>query len=705
MAFEYPQFKKLDTKYSLHGKTITDPFSWLEDPDAPDTETFVQEQNILSSRIIASWPHRKQFQKALTEKFDYERFGCPFRVGRPTKLEDAKNTFYFYNSGLQAQSVLMQDDSTPKVFFDANQLSTDGTVSLSTYAFSESGKLFAYALSVSGSDWVKIKIKTISGTDLPDTLDWVKFTSIQWTHDDAGFFYNRYPKPNIEEKSAGTETDQNKDSATYYHRLGTTQDEDILIHKDVQNPTLFFGASVSEDGEWLLMSITESCDPRNKLWISKLNGSVTGMPVWKKVVDDFVTGEFDYITNVGSVFYFKTSANAPQYKIVKMDVEKGEFETVVPEWEKGVLKFASCVGGRFLVAYLMDVQHKAFVFGMQGTTDPEGETFVPIPTGSVIESITGRLVDEDVFIKYTNFLNPGVIMHYNVVSGKGEDFRVTKVKKYDQSQFVTKQIFYESKDGTKVPMFITSRKDVVWDGTNPTLLYGYGGFQISILPAFSPTWVTFMQHMRGVVCVANIRGGGEYGVKWYDGGRLKNKQNVFDDFQYAAKWLISSGVTSREKLAINGGSNGGLLVCACINQAPELFACAVADVGVLDMTRFHKFTIGKAWTSDYGNPDDEAEFADLIKYSPLHNIQTEKPYPATLLTTSDHDDRVVPLHTLKYVAELQDKAGHLTDKPLIVRVDVKAGHGAGKPTAKRIEEASDKFSFIGLALGCGWIDD
>ncbi|KAJ3186931.1 hypothetical protein HDU85_006968 [Gaertneriomyces sp. JEL0708] len=708
--FTYPSVRKDESVVeNLHGYDVPDPYRWLEDPDSPETQEFVEAQNKTFFQFIEKNPYREQFKEKLTNLWNYEKFGCPFKRG--------DNYYYFHNSGLQPQSVLYQQSSLEaeaKPFFDPNALSEDGTVSLNTYGFSKSGRFFAYGLSASGSDWVTIHVRETregAAAEYEATpIQWAKFTGIHWTHDDKGFFYTRFPNPGTTSDKAGTETDSNKNAMLCYHRLGTSQAEDIVIHKDPENPEHLFSAQVSDDGKYVIISTTRSCDPEVKIYIVELekefarNGKneITQAPEVLKIVDDFIA-EFSYVTNEGPVFWFETALQAPKRRIVKYDLTKPNdgFVEVIPESED-VLALNNVVDGdKLVLVYLHDVKHVARLYDLR-TGVPLTPKELPLPIGSIIGSMAGRKEDTEVFYSFSSFTTPGSIIRFDFKNMQHAVYREAKVNGLKADLLQTKQVFFTSKDGTRVPMYIISRNDTVLDGNNPTMLYGYGGFDISITPSFAVTWLTFIQHMKGVVAVANIRGGGEYGQEqWYDQGKLGKKQNVFDDFQYAAKWLIENNYTSSKKLAINGGSNGGLLVGACVTQAPELFAAGVAEVGVLDMYRFHKFTIGHAWTSDYGNPDTKEDFEVLRKYSPLHNVRPNTRYPAILIMTGDHDDRVVPLHSHKFVATLQHYA-KANPSPIMERVETKAGHGAGKSTKQRIEEATDKFSFLGLVLGAGW---
>lgn len=580
------------------------------------------------------------------------------------------------------------------------------------YAFSEDGEYFAYGLSASGSDWVTIKFMKVDGAkELPDVLERVKFTCMAWTHDGKGMFYNSYPQQ--DGKSDGTETSTNLHQKLCYHVLGTDQSEDILCAEFPDEPKWMGGAELSDDGRYVLLSIWEGCDPVNRLWYCDLQqepNGITGILKWVKLIDNF-EGEYDYVTNEGTVFTFKTNRNSPNYRLINIDFtdpDESKWKVLVPEHEKDVLEWVACVRSNFLVlCYLHDVKNILQLHDL--TTGALLKTF-PLDVGSVV-GYSGRKKDSEIFYQFTSFLSPGVIYHCDLTKEELEPmvFREVTVKGIDAADYQTIQIFYPSKDGTKIPMFIVHKKGIKLDGSHPAFLYGYGGFNISITPNYSVSRLIFVRHMGGVLAVANIRGGGEYGETWHKGGILANKQNCFDDFQCAAEYLIKEGYTSPKRLTINGGSNGGLLVAACANQRPDLFGCVIAQVGVMDMLKFHKFTIGHAWTTDYGCSDTKQHFEWLLKYSPLHNVKLPEAddiqYPSMLLLTADHDDRVVPLHSLKFIATLQYIVGRSRKQsnPLLIHVDTKAGHGAGKPTAKVIEEVSDMFAFIARCLNIEWI--
>lgn len=706
--YSYPDARRDNSIIDdYHGKKIPDPYQWLEDPDSEETKKFVDDQNAISKPFIEACPVRNKLQERITEMWDFPKYTCPAKHG--------SCFYYYYNTGLQNQNVLYVQDSLvgePRVFLDPNLLSEDGTVSLSGSAFTEDGQFFAYGLSESGSDWISIKFKRApSGEDLPDVLKRVKFSSKCWMHDNSGFFYNSYPEQ--EGKADGTETTTNLNQKLFYHKLGTDQSQDILVVEFPENPKWLIGAQISHCGRYLLLTPREGCDPVNRLYFTDLDLLIQpfdGLIPYVKVVDNF-DAEYEYITNEGTLFTFKTNLNSPNYKLINIDLSNHDMEhwtTLVQEHGRHVLEWAACIhGNRLVLNYLEDVTHQLYIHDLS-----TGNQFchLPLDVGTIV-GFSGKKKDSEIFYQFISFLTPGIIYRCDLT---GESFHPTvfreiKVKNFDFDKFMTTQVFYPSRDGTKIPMFLVHRKDLLMDGNNAVLLYGYGGFNISISPNFSVSRLVFLQNLSGIYAVANIRGGGEYGEMWHKGGMLANKQNVFDDFIAAAQYLVKNKYTNYKKITINGGSNGGTLVGACVNQRPDLFGCAIAQVGVMDMLKFHKYTIGHAWTSDYGCSEKPEEFDYLIKYSPLHNIavpEGDVQYPAMLLLTADHDDRVVPLHSLKFIAELQHVVGNSEKQtnPLMIRVDLKAGHGAGKPTSKTIEEMSDTYSFIYQCVGLKWMD-
>lgn len=706
--FSYPDARRDDSVVDdYHGTKVPDPYQWLEDPDSEETKEFVDAQNAVSRPFIEACPIRKQLNQRITEMWDYPKYSCPGK--------HADQYYYYYNTGLQNQSVLyVQDslDAEARVFLDPNILSEDGTTSLRGTAFSENGQFYAYGLSERGSDWVTIKFKKApSGEDLPDVLKRVKFSSMAWTHDHKGIFYNQYPEQ--EGKSDGTETTANLNQKLFYHRLGTDQSEDVMVAEFPDNPKWMIGAEVSDCGRYLVICIREGCDPVNRLYFTDLEAlpnGITGLLPYVKVVDNF-DAEYEYITNEGTVFTFKTNLKSPNYKLINIDFSSYEMDkwtTLVEEHNKNVLEWAACVhGNRLVLCYIEDVKNQLYVHDL---SSGEKLSQLPLEVGTIV-GYSGKKKDSEIFYQFMSFLTPGIVYRCDMSddSFQPKVFREIKVKDFDFDKFTTKQVFFPSKDGTKIPMFIVHGKAQALDGSHPVMLYGYGGFNIPLTPSFSVSRLVFLQYLGGVYALANIRGGGEYGETWHKGGMLGNKQNVFDDFQAAAEYLVQNKYTSHNKITINGGSNGGLLVGACVNQRPELFGCAIAQVGVMDMLKFHKFTIGHAWTTDYGCSDKAEDFQWLIKYSPLHNIKIpdgDKQYPSILLLTADHDDRVVPLHSLKYMAQLHHVLGDCDKQtnPLMIRVDTKAGHGAGKPTSKVIEELTDIYSFIYQCVGLKWTE-
>ncbi|KAL5013132.1 hypothetical protein ScPMuIL_007402 [Solemya velum] len=690
---------------NYHGTQIADPYRWLEDPDSDETKAFVDAQNDISKPFIDACPVKEKLNQRITELWDYPKYSCPRRHGN--------HFYYYFNSGLQNQSVLyVQESLTAKasIFLDPNQLTDDGTISLRSSAFSENGEYFAYGLSESGSDWIRIKFKRAPhGEDLKDILEKVKFSSMAWTHDNKGIFYNRYLDQ--EGKSDGTETTSNLNQKLYYHRLGTDQAEDVLIAEFPDNPKWMIGAELSDCGRYLVLSISEGCDPVNRFYytdLEKIPEGINGKLAYTKVVDNF-DAEYEYITNEGTVFTFKTNLNSPRYKLINIDLSKPEMEnwtTLVTEDEKSVLEWAGVVNNnKLILCYLEDVKNQMYVHNLESGART-GTLSLKVGT---IGEFSGKKKYTEIFYKFLSFLTPGIIYRCDMTSvdPKPLVFREVHLKGFDFSLFETEQVFFPSKDGTKIPMFILHRKGLKLDGSNPAILYGYGGFNVSITPSFSNSRLVFLQHFGGVYAIANIRGGGEYGETWHKGGMLGNKQNCFDDFHCAAEYLIEKKYTSPKLLTINGGSNGGLLVGACTNQRPDLFGCAIAQVGVMDMLRFHKFTIGHAWITDYGCSDKEEEFGWQIKYSPLHNIEipaSEMQYPAVLLLTGDHDDRVVPLHSLKYIAQLQEIVGKSSKQFRVLDNKYLTRSWCRKPTAKIIEELTDVYCFMYQAVGLKWRD-
>ncbi len=672
----YPTISKSDQIDNYHGTVVADPYRALEDPDTEETKAWVEAQNQVTFSYLNEIPAREKIKQRLTKLWDYEKYGTPFKEG--------ESYFYFKNDGLQNQSVLYTLptlESEPRVLLDPNQLSEDGTVALSGIAISENGQLLAYGLSSSGSDWQEWKVRDIAtGEDLQDHLQWIKFSSASWTHDHQGFFYSRYDEPNEKTKLE----DVNYYQKLYYHQLGTQQSEDILIYHRSDEKEWGFGGNVTEDGKYLIISIWLGTDSKNLVFykdLTNLNSEII------ELINQFAA-DYSFIDNDDHIFYFRTDLNAPKGRVIAIDTKKPTSENcqeIIPQAVE-TLESVGILNNQFVADYLQDAHSQIKIFDLKGNFIRE----VELPGIGSASGFGGKRHDPETFYSFTSFTTPGTIYHYDMKTGKSEIFRQPKVD-LNADEYETKQVFYESKDGTKVPMFITHKKGIKLDGNNPTYLYGYGGFNISLTPSFSVSLLIWLE-MGGVYAVPNLRGGGEYGEEWHQAGMKLQKQNVFDDFITAAEWLIANNYTKPAKLAIGGGSNGGLLVGACMTQRPDLFGAALPAVGVMDMLRFHKFTIGWAWVAEYGSSENAAEFTNLYAYSPLHNLKMGTAYPPTLIITADHDDRVVPAHSFKFAAALQ--AAHNGNAPVLIRIEIKAGHGAGKPTAKIIEEAADKWGFL-----------
>ncbi len=678
----YPSTKTVEQVDDFHGTKVEDPYRWLEDDvrENKDVAAWVAAQNEVTFGYLKSIPQRETIQKRLTELWNYEKIGAPFKRG---------GRYYFSrNDGLQNQNVLYRQetlDSTPVVLLDPNSWSKDGTVALSGTAFSDDGRYVAYGVQKAGSDWNTWKVMEIeSGKVLDDELNWVKFSGAEWTPDSRGFFYARYPEP-----KEGAFTAINTNMKVYYHRVGTPQSADVLVYERPDHPDWGFQQSVSEDGRYLIITVWVGTDDRYRIVVKDL-AEPYGLP-WE-LIDNF-DHEYSFVGNDGSTLYFKTNLDAPNRRVIAIDLKKparDQWKQIIPETENA-MESVGIVGNMFVCSYLKDAKTQVRLHAMDGSFVRE----VEFPGIGTAAGFDGRRKDTDVFYSFSSFATPPTTYRYNMITGESKLFRKTEVK-FNPDDYETKQVFYTSKDGTKVPMFITHKKGLKLDGTNPTLLYGYGGFNISVTPSFSVGRVTWME-MGGIYAVANLRGGGEYGERWHKAGTKLNKQNVFDDFIAAAEWLIENKYTSAKKLAIQGRSNGGLLIGACMTQRPDLFGACLPGVGVMDMLRFHKFTAGRFWTDDYGCADVPEEFPALLKYSPYHNLKGGVQYPATLITTADTDDRVVPGHSFKFAAQLQ--ASQSGTAPTLIRIETSAGHGAGKPTAKIIEEASDEMAFLVKSLG------
>lgn len=675
-ALTYPVSKKVDQTDLYHGTAIADPYRWLEDANGVDTKAWVDAQNQVTKAYLATIPQREAIRQRLTQLWNYERYSVPFREGG--------RYFYSRNDGLQNQAPLYTMKTLadkPRLLLDPNTLAADGTVALAGTAVSPDGKLLAYGIAASGSDWNEWKVRDIeTGKDLADHIKWVKFSRTACTRDGKGFFYSRYDEP----KEATKLADVNYFQKLYYHRIGTSQAQDTLVYDRPDQKEWGFGAQTTDDGRYLLITATQGTAHKYRIFykdLSKPDAKVVPL------IDNF-DAAYEFIDNIGPVFYFSTDRNAPRQRIVAIDVRKpaeANWKEVVAE-SADTLVGVSMIHNQLVAEYLKDARSVVRVLGLDGKLVRE----ISLPGIGSAAGFHGKRGDRETFYSFTGFTTPTTIYRLDLASGKSSVFRQPKLA-FDPAAYETRQQFFTSRDGTKVPMFIVAKKGLVYDGNNPTYLYGYGGFNISMTPGFSPANLAWME-MGGVYVVANLRGGGEYGEAWHQAGTKLRKQNVFDDFIGAAEWLIANKVTSPAKLAIGGGSNGGLLVGAAMTQRPDLYAAAIPMVGVMDMLRFHKFTIGWAWTSDYGSSENPEEFAALVKYSPLHNLKPGTCYPATMVTTADHDDRVVPAHSFKYAATLQAAQGGTA--PVIIRIDTKAGHGAGKPTSKQIEEVADRWGFL-----------
>src|SRR5689334_18553293 len=673
--FTYPVARKGDQVDNYHGVKVADPYRWLEDLDSAETRSWVEAENKLTFAFLESIPQRTAIKDRLTKLWNYEKYGIPFKEGN--------RYFYTRNSGLQNQAVLYTVtalDAQPKMVLDPNTLSADGTVAVSGLQVSPDGKLLAYSLSASGSDWQEWKVRDVeTSKDLADDLKWVKFSGVSWTRDGKGFFYSRYDEPK-NDTLKGT----NYFQKVYFHKLGTPQSDDALIYERPDQKDWLITGTATDDGNYLLLTIYQGTDVKSRVYYKDLKAK--DAPV-VKLFDDF-DAAYNFIGNEGTRFWFQTDLQAPRGKVIEVDVSKPErdnWKEVVPEG-KEALQSTSLVNNKFVLNYLKDAYTQVKIYDTTGKLVNE----VAFPGIGSAEGFGGRPTDKETFYSFTGFTTPTTIYRYDMTTGKSTIFRQPKVD-FNPADFETKQVFYTSKDGTKVPMFITHKKGVKLDGNNPTYLYGYGGFNVSVSPAFSVGNLVWME-MGGVYAQPNLRGGGEYGEEWHQQGMKLRKQNVFDDFIAAAQWLIDNKYTSTPKLAIGGGSNGGLLVGAALTQRPDLFGAALPAVGVMDMLRFQKFTIGWAWVSDYGSSDDPEEFKALYAYSPLHNIKPGTSYPPTLITTADHDDRVWPGHSFKFAAALQ--AAQTGPAPVLIRIETKAGHGAGKPTTKIIEDIADRWAFL-----------
>ena len=683
--FHYPDTAKVDQVDDYHGTKVADPYRWLEDANSPETKHWVEAQNKVTFDYLRNLPSREKIKERLTRLWDYEKYGVPFKEGG--------RYFYSKNTGLQNQSVIYTAPAitdVPTELLDPNNLSADGTVSLSSYAISQDGHYMAYGLNTSGSDWIEWHVKDVTtGKDLDDDLKWSKFSGASWTKDNRGFFYSRYDEPNEKTQLQAV----NYYQKLYYHTLGTTQDKDILVYERKDEKEWGFGGTVTDDGEYLVIDVSHGTDPKNRYFYRSLKEGVqSATPVIELLRD--ADAHYVFAGNDGPTFFFSTNLDAPRGRLVSVDTtrnpgDKPELRPIISKTGE-TLEGVSFVGGRFIASYLKDAHAQVKVYDISGALLHE----VVLPGLGTIGGFDGKKNDDETFFSFATFTAPAAIYRYDVKTDTTSPVFAPKVA-FDPAAYTTDQVFYQSKDGTRVPMFISYKKGMVRDGSNPTDLYAYGGFDISITPTFSPANLVWME-MGGIYAVPNLRGGGEYGEEWHLAGTKERKQNVFDDFIAAAEYLIANKYTSTPKLAISGRSNGGLLVGATMTQRPDLFAAAIPAVGVMDMLRFQKFTIGWGWASDYGSSDDAEQFKSLYAYSPLHHLKPGVCYPATLVTTSDHDDRVVPAHSFKFAATLQaDQAG---DVPTLIRIETKSGHGGGRPTSKIIDEVADGWAFLDAVL-------
>jgi len=676
----YPAPPTADQVDDYHGTLIADPYRPLEDSDTPASRQWISAQNELTARVLGELPARRAIRERLAELWDFPRAGAPWRRG--------ERWFQLRNTGLQDQDILWTadgPDAEGRVLLDPNRLSDEGTTALSALAVAESGELVACATSEAGSDWRTWSVRRVgTGEDLPDRIAWSKFSSAAWTHDDAGFFYGRYPEPPADAAFDAP----NLDMELRYHRLGTDPADDRLVFSTPSEPEWGYEPALSDDGRLLVLSVWRGTDPVNRIYVADLTNGVEAASV--RPLLDAADARYEFIGTIDGTLYLQTDRDAPLGRVIAVDANDPEnVREIIPEGEDA-LERVRLVGNRLAAVHLHHAHHRLAIYESDGRHVVD----VALPGIGTIVDTAGRRTDDALFLTFMSFVAPAAVLAVKMADGTVREGRRPTLA-WDPDDFVTEQVFVTSDESTRVPLFLTRRRDVVPDGDVPTLLYGYGGFQVPIGPMFKAEWLAWMER-GGLLAVASLRGGGEYGKAWHDAGRLVDKQNVFDDFAACARWLAASGWTRPERIGISGRSNGGLLVGASITQHPELFGAAVAEVGVMDMLRFHRFTIGWGWTSDYGSADDPEEFRTLLAYSPLHSIRPGVAYPATLVTTGDHDDRVVPGHSFKFAAALQ--AAQAGEAPILVRIDTDAGHGLGKPVSKLIDERADVLTFLELAL-------
>ncbi|MGZ8412050.1 MAG: prolyl oligopeptidase family serine peptidase [Gemmatirosa sp.] len=688
---QYPQTKSVAHVDDYHGTSVADPYRWLEDLDGPDTKTWIAAQNGLTFGYLNGLPGRDVIKQRLTEMWNYPRVSLPYRQGG--RLWFTKNT------GLQRQSPYYTTTGAARgaaeratLILDPNEISKDGSTSLSMFSPDPTGTHVAYGLSAGGADWRTVRIKRVAdGKDIADTVDWLRYSGVSWTEDGKGFFYTRYPEP---PKEAGkTLSNASRDPKVYYHALGTPQSADVEIFRYDAEPTWGVGAGVSEDGRWLFAYVNRGTDPENHLYVADLGSAkAPNVKAALKPIDTSLEASFTPVGVVGTTAYVHTNLGAPKYRLVAIDLTnpaRANWTTVIPE-SPHTLEGVSLVGGKLFAQYLADVKSQVTIHELTGKQTGT----LPLPGIGTLAGLSGREDEPELFFGFTSYLVPSSIYRYDVATGAVEEFFKPNVP-FDAAQYETKQVFFPSRDGTRIPMFVTHRKGIALDGTNPTMLYAYGGFNVNQMPAFSASVATWLE-MGGVYAVPNLRGGGEYGEAWHQAGKLEKKQNVFDDVIGAAEYLIQQKYTSPKKLAIRGGSNGGLLVGAVMTQRPDLYGVALPAVGVMDMLRYHKFSAGVFWVPEYGSADDPKQFATLKQYSPLHNLKPGACYPATLTTTADHDDRVVPSHSFKWASALQAAQG--CENPVLIRIEAQGSHGY-RPLDKAIAEQADIWAFTARNLG------
>ncbi len=671
----YPQARKDAVVDTYHGVQVEDAYRWLEDAESAETQAWATEQNKLTEQFLAQIPAREKIKARLTKLMDYPRYSTP--------SEQGGRYFHWKNEGLQNQSVLYVQDTlegAPRMVINPNLLSEDGTVAVRTSATSWDGRLLAHGLSRSGSDEQEVRVRDIdSGRDYDEILRWCRFTTIAWKHDGTGFFYSRYPDPNTVAPE-----DRMNYNRVYWHTLRTPQSQDALIYERPDNKELSFASVVTEDDKYLVLYVQHGTDPKNRIYYRSMESTEPFVKLLDKA-----DACYDFIGNQGPTFYFSTDLDAPRGRIVAINVNHPapeRWQTIIPE-SADVIDRAAIINEQLVLAYMHDVHHQLKLYELDGTYLRD----IPLPTLGTVTRLSGKQTDKEMFFSFTSFLYPSTSFRYDFAAEKVSVVHQPQLD-FDPSGYETKQVFYTSKDGTRVPMFITHRKGLKLDGSHPTLLYAYGGFNISVKPSFSVSTLLWLE-AGGVYALANLRGGSEYGEAWHQAGMLEKKQNVFDDFIAAAEWLIENKYTRPEKLAIRGGSNGGLLVAACMVQRPDLYGAVICQVPVIDMLRYHKFTVGRYWVPEYGCAEaGRKEFDFLYAYSPLHNVKAGIECPPILITSADTDDRVVPAHAKKFAATLQEKAAGTN--PILLRVEMKAGHGGGKPTAKIIEEQADIYAFL-----------